>query len=78
MWANAIDEDVEVAETDEWFQVSVGRSYGADVVEDTLKTSCLPFPPPPPPPNPQKSYTQVFIFEFDAHFFEEFLLLMRL
>ncbi|XP_041990003.1 zinc finger CCCH domain-containing protein 13-like isoform X2 [Salvia splendens] len=52
--ANAIDEDVEVAETDERYQVP---SNGPNGSEDRFKTSRLPFLPLPPP-IPQNAYMQ--------------------
>ncbi|XP_057792485.1 zinc finger CCCH domain-containing protein 13 isoform X2 [Salvia miltiorrhiza] len=55
--ANASDEDVEVAETDERFHVAVGHSNGSNGSEDAFKTSRLPFLPPPPP-IPQNAYMQ--------------------
>lgn len=55
--ANAIDDDVDVNEADDRYQVAVGPSNE----EDTYKTSRLPFLPPPPP-IPQNAYLQVFIF----------------
>lgn len=64
--ANAIDEDVEVAETPDRFQVAVGPSNGAKGPEDTFKTSRLPFLPPPPPIS-QNAYLQVFFFSNLMH-----------
>ena len=61
--ANAIDEDVEVAETDERVQVPLNGPNGS---EDRFKTSRLPFPPLPPP-IPQNAYMQVVISEFDPY-----------
>ncbi|XP_041992476.1 zinc finger CCCH domain-containing protein 13-like isoform X1 [Salvia splendens] len=52
--ANAIDEDVEVAETDERFHVLLNGANGS---EERIKTLRLPFLPLPPP-IPQNAYMQ--------------------
>ncbi|KAL8478329.1 hypothetical protein ACS0TY_030296 [Phlomoides rotata] len=57
--AHASDEDVEVVETDERFQVAAAASTGADKTGVPIRTRCLPFLPPPPP-IPQNAYAQVF------------------
>ncbi|PIN18329.1 hypothetical protein CDL12_08989 [Handroanthus impetiginosus] len=55
--AHAMDEDVEVVETDDKSQRVGASSTGAET-ETSFKTSRLPFLPPPPPPIPQNVYSQ--------------------
>ncbi|XP_011100294.1 zinc finger CCCH domain-containing protein 13 isoform X3 [Sesamum indicum] len=56
--AHAMDEDVEVVETEDKLPAGVAASTG-DETEVTLKGSRLPFLPPPPPPIPQDVYLQL-------------------
>ncbi|KAK4437344.1 hypothetical protein Salat_0068300 [Sesamum alatum] len=55
--AHAMDEDVEVVETDDKLPAGGAASTGVET-EVTLKSSRLPFLPPPPPPIPQDVYLQ--------------------
>lgn len=62
--AHALDEDVEVVETDDRSHVVVGPSNGP---EDTIKTPRPPFLPPPPPIS-KNAYLQVFLIsKLDAY-----------
>ncbi|KAG8387000.1 hypothetical protein BUALT_Bualt03G0207000 [Buddleja alternifolia] len=55
--AHVMDEDVEVVEMNDRFQV-VGNGSTRTETGVTSKVPCLPFPPPPPPPVSQNAYFQ--------------------